>query len=86
MKIKREETDFFRDKKAGVVNNFVKESLSSLLLVSYLIDTDTDIVFYYIHTEKYSPKSYVVTFRTQISSSQSGERTMVFTREKNDRS
>ena len=38
--------------------------------------------FYYIHTEKYSPKSYVVNFRTQISSSQSEERTMVFTREK----
>ena len=31
---------------------------------------------YYIHTEKYSPKSYVVNFRTQISSSQSEERTM----------
>ena len=38
--------------------------------------------FYYTHTEKYSPKSYVVNFRTQISSSQSEERTMVFTREK----
>ena len=37
---------------------------------------------YYIHTEKYSPKSYAVNFRTQISSSQSEERTMVFTREK----
>ena len=37
---------------------------------------------YYIHTEKYSPKSYVVNFRTQISSSQSEERTMVFTRQK----
>ena len=37
---------------------------------------------YYIRTEKYSPKSYVVNFRTQISSSQSEERTMVFTREK----
>ena len=37
---------------------------------------------FYIHTEKYSPKSYVVNFRTQISSSQSEERTMVFTREK----
>ena len=44
------------------------------------------ICFYYIHTEKYSPKSYVVNFRTQISSSQSEERTMVFTREKNDTS
>ena len=41
---------------------------------------------YYIHTEKYSPKSYVVNFRTQISSSQSEERTIVFTREKNDTS
>ena len=41
---------------------------------------------YYIHTEKYSPKSYVVNFRTQISSSQSEERKMVFTREKNDTS
>ena len=40
----------------------------------------------YIHTEKYSPKSYVVNFRPQISSSQSEERTMVFTREKNDTS
>ena len=41
---------------------------------------------YYIHTDKYSPKSYVVNFRTQTSSSQSEERTMVFTREKNDTS
>ena len=40
------------------------------------------ITVYYIHNEKYSPKSYVVNFRTQISSSQSEERTMVFTREK----
>ena len=43
-------------------------------------------MIYYIHTEKYSPKSYVVNFRTQISSSQSEERTMVFTCEKNDTS
>ena len=43
-------------------------------------------IIYYIHTEKYSPKSYVVNFRTQISSSQSEERTMVVTREKNDTS
>ena len=41
---------------------------------------------YYIHTEKYSPKSYVINFRTQISPSQSEEQTMVFTREKNDTS
>ena len=40
----------------------------------------------YIHTEKYSPKSYVENFRTQISSSQSEERKMVFAREKNDMS
>ena len=37
---------------------------------------------YYIHTEKYSPKSHVVNFRTQISSSQSQERMMVFTLKK----
>ena len=37
---------------------------------------------YYINTEKYSPKSYVVNFRTKISSSQSEERTTVFTRQK----
>jgi len=42
--------------------------------------------FYHIHTEKYSPKSYVVNFHTQMNSSQSEERTMVFTREKNDTS
>ena len=35
-------------------------------------------LLYYIHTEKCSPKSYVVHFRTQISSSQSEERTMFF--------
>ena len=34
----------------------------------------------------YYIKSYVVNFRTQTSSSQSEERTMVFTREKNDTS
>ena len=38
----------------------------------------------YTYSEKYSPKSYVVNCRTQISSSQSEERAMVFTREKND--
>ena len=43
-------------------------------------------VFYYIHTKKYSPKSCVVNFDTQISSSQSEEWTMVFTRGKNDTS
>ena len=51
-----------------------------------LLDEQKQILFYYIHTEKYSPKSYVVNFRTQISSSQSEGRTMVFTREKNDTS
>ena len=39
-----------------------------------------------MHTEKYSPKSSVVNFDTQMSSSQSEEWTMVFTREKNDTS
>ena len=43
-------------------------------------------VFYYIHTEKYSPKSHIVKFHTKMSSSQSEERTMVFTSEKNDTS
>ena len=37
--------------------------------------------YIYIYTEKYSPKSYVVNFHTQMSSSQSEERIMVFTRE-----
>ena len=46
----------------------------------------SSILYYYIHTEKYSPKSCVVNFRTQISFSQSEERTMVFTREKNETS
>ena len=49
-------------------------------------EVPVEICFYYIHTEKYSPKSYAVNFRTQISSSQSEERTMVFTREKIDTS
>ena len=38
---------------------------------------------YYINTEKYSPKSYVLNFSTKISSSLSEERTTVFTRQKN---
>ena len=37
---------------------------------------------YYIHTEIYSPKSYVVNFHTQMSSSQSEARTMFCTHEK----
>ena len=45
-----------------------------------------DMMIYYIHAEKYSPKSCVVNFDTQMSSSQSEEWTMVFTREKNDTS
>ena len=40
------------------------------------------LTIYYIHTKKYSPKSYVVNFYTKMSSSQSEERTMFFTREK----
>ena len=40
------------------------------------------IPFYYLRAEKYSPKSYVVNFRTQMSSSQSEGRTTVFTLEK----
>ena len=55
-------------------------------LLGWVIYLNREILIYYIHIEKYSPKSYVVNFRTQISSSQSEERTMVFTREKNDTS
>ena len=44
------------------------------------------ITVYYINDGKYSPNSYVANFRTQISSSQSEERTMVFTGGKNDTS
>ena len=39
-----------------------------------------------MNNEKYSPKSCVVNFDTQMSSSQSEEWTMVFTREENDTS
>ena len=45
-----------------------------------------NIYIYYIHTEKYSPKSCAVNFVTQMSSSQSEEWTMVLTREKSDTS
>ena len=51
-------------------------------LLGWVIYLNREILIYYIYTEKYSPKSYVVNFRTQISSSQSEEQTMVFTREK----
>ena len=47
---------------------------------------EMNLIVYYIHTEKYSPKSYVVNFRTQISYSQSEERTIFLTREKIDTS
>ena len=55
-------------------------------LLGWVIYLNREILIYYIYTEKYSPKSYVVNFRTQISSSQSEEQTMVFTRKKNDTS
>ena len=47
-------------------------------LLGWVIYLNREILIYYIHTEKYSPKSYVVNFRTQISSSQSESRTMFF--------
>ena len=40
------------------------------------------IVFMSGHTEKYSAKSFVANFHTQMSSSHSEERTMIFTSEK----
>ena len=51
-----------------------------------LRQTSGDYPIYYIRTEKYSPKSCVVSFGTQMSSSQSEEWTVVFTREKSDTS
>ena len=57
---------------SGVIFNSLKPNIT-------LPNKDlSDIRNYYIHTEKYSPKSYVVNFRTQISSSQSEERTIFF--------
>ena len=40
------------------------------------------VYIYHIHTEKYSQKSYLVNFHTEMSSSQSEERTMFFICEK----
>ena len=40
------------------------------------------VYIYYIHTEKYSQKSYLINFHTEMSSSQSEERTMFFICEK----
>ena len=51
-------------------------------LLGWMIYLNREIIIYYIHTEKYSPKSYVVNFRTQISSSQSEEQTTWFSRVK----
>ena len=53
----------------------MKREINTRFKKSDLNSRTIGIVFYYIHTEKYSPKSYVVNFRTQISSSQSEERT-----------
>ena len=64
---------------------FLEELLHDIAQSRHRKSLESTLI-YYIHTEKYSPKSYVVNFRTQISSSQSEERTMVFTREKNDTS
>ena len=66
-----------------------KSTVRRVLFFFFVVNCDLNHIIidnYYIHTEKYSPKSYVVNFRTQTSSSQSEERTMVFTREKNDTS
>ena len=73
----------------SVYYNITCISLSAIQVSKGLIlivDTLANTLYYYIHTKKYSPKSYVVNFRTQISSNQSEERTMVFTCEKNDTS
>ena len=75
--------------KVVVVYNIAARSYLSFLTIKWsLLDILgwIGLFFYYIHTEKYSPKSCVVNFDTQMSSSQSEEWTMVFTREKNDTS
>ena len=60
---------------------------TNFVFFSYVcVHKKVSVLFYYIRTEKYSPKSYVVNFHTKMSSSQSEERTMVFTREKNETS
>ena len=64
---------------------FQNEGTWSAFVMEIIFHSHANKSHYYIHTKKYSP-SYVVNFRTQISSSQSEERTMVFTREKNDTS
>ena len=64
-----------------------KDTFSIFFLLQPTFQTfQTSTRVYYIHTEKYSPKSYVVNFHTQMSSTQSEERTMVFTLEKYDTS
>ena len=57
-----------------------KYTFSIFFLLQPTFQTSTHV--YRIHTEKYSPKSYVVNFHTQMSSTQSEERMTVFTREK----
>ena len=52
-------------------------------LLGWVIYLNREILIYYIHT---ATTHHVVNFSTQISSSQSEEQTMVFTREKNDTS
>ena len=64
---------------------FQNEGTCSAFVMEIIFHSHANKSHYYIHTKKYSP-SYLVNFRTQISSSQSEERTMVFTRGKNDTS
>ena len=66
--------------------NFIKNILREMKNGLSLRQQQLQMIIYYIHTEKYSPKSCFANFDTQMSSSQSEEWTMVFTREKNDTS
>ena len=67
---------------ASSFRNFDSRETHADLTNKVVRESRDEFCVYYIYTEKYSPKSYVVNFLTQISFSQSEERTMVFTREK----
>ena len=64
---------FFAGKAYLKINSLVKTPLHEFMAVERSGLWARGIHIYYIHTEKYSPKSCVVNFDTQMSSSQSEE-------------
>ena len=64
-------------------NKTQQQHINCVVLCHWNLRLLVQIDIYYIHTEKNSPKSDVANFHTQMGSSQSEERTMVFTLEKN---